>query len=56
MAACSWCSRIRLADGSWKALDEALPANKISDIQAMSQITHGICEDCYDQVERPIPA
>ena len=56
MAACSWCNRIRIADGSWKALDIALPAYTISDIQTMSQITHGICEDCYEQVNTSIPA
>ena len=48
--ACSWCNKIRLGEGPWQEFDEALPGRSIGDIQAMPQVSHGICRVCYDRV------
>ena len=42
---------VRFFTGLWKEVGDVLPRYTITDIQAMSKITHGICNECYDQIE-----
>lgn len=48
--ACSWCNKIRIGDGSWEEIENALPGYSANEIQAMTRVSYGICSDCYDQV------
>jgi len=44
VAVCSWCLRLRDADGKWSNL------NGRAEHPKGPRITHGICPDCYDMV------
>lgn len=47
---CSWCSRVRLPDGLWVAIEQAM--EKYEDLlgDRVPGLTHGICEDCLSEM------
>ena len=42
---CSWCRRTRTSKG-WVEVDEAVRTLGLFSMDALPQITHGMCEDC----------
>jgi len=47
---CSWCGRVRLPEGSWVAIEEAMERYEDLHGPAVPGLTHGICEYCLTQM------
>ncbi len=47
---CGWCKKLRLPDGRWAEVEEAIRSLGLFDAYPVPQISHGICPDCYDRV------
>jgi PAS domain S-box-containing protein len=47
---CAWCKKIRTDDGHWYEIEDYFAKEKIS------QITHGICDDCAQQLRQRDPS
>jgi len=47
---CSMCKKVALADGRWLEIEEALRTMRLFEGEALPQITHGLCEVCFDEV------
>jgi hypothetical protein len=50
---CGWCKRV--ATPEWLEIEEAIPRLRLFEQDAMPRITHGICEDCKEQIVAAIP-
>lgn len=50
LVACSWCKRVS-ADGAWVEIEEALERLKIFEAERVSDISHGMCEACVEEME-----
>ena len=52
---CSWCKRVRIPDGTWVEIEQALDTfglfQEFSDLPAL---THGICESCERALARDL--
>lgn len=51
LTACAWCERIRL-DGRWVDAARAIAQLRTYEWERPPQFTHGICEACFEEVER----
>ena len=49
LRACSWCKRIEVA-GSWLEVEEAVARLGLFERAPLPQLTHGMCEPCYETV------
>lgn len=47
---CSWCKRVDVS-GIWQELDIAVERLRLFERDAMPQITHAMCAECYARVE-----
>lgn len=47
---CSWCKKVYLPDHGWVEMEEAIRALDLFGRPAMPQITHAICDSCYNFV------
>jgi phosphoserine phosphatase RsbU/P len=47
LSVCSYCKRMRAADGSWGSLERYIEQH------SKAEFSHGVCPDCYDRVLRP---
>ncbi|MDX2185580.1 MAG: hypothetical protein SFV32_01505 [Opitutaceae bacterium] len=45
---CSWCKRMRDSSGAWVEIDDAVRDLRLMQEGPIPQITHGMCERCYD--------
>lgn len=43
---CSWCKRVRCADGTWLDIEDAMPLVRPFSSNKVPHITHGMCADC----------
>lgn len=46
---CGWCNRVDVA-GAWLELEEAMPRLGILEEAAPPDLTHGICEACFEKM------
>lgn len=46
LAICSYCKRIRDADGAW------IPLDRYVESRSQARFSHGVCPECYDQYLR----
>jgi hypothetical protein len=46
---CSWCKKVDTRWG-WCEAEEAVVRLGLFEAQALPDITHGICQDCYERV------
>lgn len=44
---CSMCKKIKIDESHWVEIEEALARLKLFEAEAMPQLTHGVCPDCY---------
>ena len=51
IAMCSWCNRIRLADGTWAEVGEGVARLRLFERLSMPAITHGMCAGCLAAIE-----
>ena len=51
---CSWCKRIRAGEGLWYEVEEAVPILGLFEVDKVPQLSHGMCEECYEVVMRTI--
>ncbi|MCX8012650.1 MAG: hypothetical protein N3A64_05820 [Desulfobacterota bacterium] len=51
LRSCSWCKKIFL-DGSWLEVEEAVAQRQIFHHPFLPPITHGICEQCYENMTK----
>jgi hypothetical protein len=56
LVACSWCVKIKLPDGRFVEIDEAVDAMGLFGDGAIPRLTHGICSACRGSLGRPSPA
>jgi hypothetical protein len=56
LPACGWCMRVRLADGSWVEIEEAVSALALFESEVLPQLSHGMCPSCYDAMDRALGA
>lgn len=47
---CSWCKQVKLADGRWAEVEEAMHALHLFQQPEMPGLTHGMCPACAEQV------
>ena len=50
---CAWCTRI-LAGDTWITFDEGIARLGLLEAAAVPQLTHGICPECYSQMQAMI--
>ena len=46
LAMCAWCQRVRLPDGTWAEIEDAVSSLPMFMGESVPRITHGICESC----------
>ncbi len=46
---CGWCNRFDVA-GAWLEMEDALPRLQLMEYPDARMMTHGICEDCLEQM------
>jgi len=49
---CSWCNRVKIGEGDWREVEDALEALQLFDEEKMPQLSHGMCNDCYGNISR----
>ena len=47
LAVCSYCKRMRAADGSWAPLERYIERH------SKAEVSHGVCPECYEKVLKP---
>jgi hypothetical protein len=47
LAVCSYCRRIRQADGDWGSLERYIEQ------RSKAEFSHGVCPDCYERHLKP---
>ncbi len=47
---CSWCQRVRLTDGTWVPVEEAVERMQYLQAASFPRVTHGICLTCMTGV------
>jgi hypothetical protein len=47
---CSWCGRVALPDGRWVAVERAMEEHGALQQAEAPSLTHGMCEQCADQM------
>jgi hypothetical protein len=47
---CSMCKKIAVSDTEWVEVESAIIKLKIFEKEQMPQLTHGLCQSCYDKV------
>ncbi|MGF1677686.1 MAG: hypothetical protein ACFCUX_00665, partial [Candidatus Methylacidiphilales bacterium] len=49
---CAWCNRIDSGSGSgeWVEIEDAVERLGLFELQEVPQLTHGICEACFDSM------
>ncbi len=52
---CSWCKRVDV-HGRWAEVEDAVRELGLLEAAQPPGITHGICEDCYRQIEAAVAA
>lgn len=50
LVACAWCERVRL--DSWTESEEALRKLRTYEWPEPPRFSHGVCDDCFDQLLR----
>jgi hypothetical protein len=48
---CSWCKRILVSDDQWVEVEEAVTQLELFHLDALPDLTHGVCPDCYVKVK-----
>jgi len=48
---CSWCNRINLS-GKWLEIDAAISSLELFEQPSLPQISHGMCEVCFESVSK----
>lgn len=51
MEVCSWCKRVRADEGGWQFPEDAYRELEQLITNEAFEITHGMCEDCYERLE-----
>lgn len=51
---CSWCKKIRTDDGVWHEVEVAVPLLGLFELDEVPQLSHGMCEKCYEVVMQTI--
>jgi hypothetical protein len=46
---CGWCNRF-FADGEWREMEEAFPRLRLLEYPEQQQLTHGMCERCFERM------
>ncbi len=47
---CSWCKQVKLADGRWVEVEEAMRVLQLFQQAALPGLSHGLCAVCAEQV------
>ena len=47
---CSWCKKIWVPTGQWEEIEEAVKSLDLFASDQLPQLTHGICDSCYELV------
>lgn len=47
---CGWCKRVRLDDGTWVEVEQAVQSMRLFTLDPLPGITHGICPECFAEV------
>ncbi len=47
---CSYCKDIQVSDEEWQPTEQAVKTLQLFERDALPQLTHGVCPDCYDEV------
>lgn len=54
VVACSWCKKIKTGEGLWYEVEDAVPILGLFELVEVPQLSHGMCEKCYEVVMRTI--
>ncbi len=49
---CSWCKKICISTGQWIEIEAAVKSLDLFASDELPQLTHGICESCYELVRQ----
>lgn len=51
---CSWCNKIKITENVWHEVEQAAQILKLFDLNPSPQISHGMCEGCYEAMTAKI--
>ena len=51
---CGWCKRMDIEGERWGELEEAVNTLRLFEYKALPQITHGMCNQCFDDIARKL--
>lgn len=49
---CSWCKRVRVNENNWVEVEDAIEKMGLFSVQVLPQLTHGMCQKCYEYVRK----
>lgn len=49
---CSWCKRFDVGQENWEEIEKAVNSLGFFENNGLPQLTHGMCQSCYEQVRR----
>lgn len=52
LRACAWCNRIDAGGDEWKEVEVAVERLGLFETDLMPQLTHTICGDCFEKMNR----
>lgn len=56
LVVCSWCVKVKLSDGQFVEIDDAVDAMGLFRDAPIPRVTHGICTACRGRLKRPSPS
>lgn len=48
---CAWCKKVRIENGNWGEVEEAVSRLGLFESMALPDLIHGVCDACLEQVE-----
>jgi hypothetical protein len=54
LVSCAWCARLRVTEGEWVEVEEAMRILDPFEQQVMPRLSHGMCPDCFAAMTRRV--
>lgn len=51
---CSWCGKINIGKNNWQEIEDAVKILGLFESDALPQVSHGMCSDCYQIMSRKL--
>jgi hypothetical protein len=54
VVACSWCNKLQTGSDLWQEPEDAVEALSLFETQLVPELSHGMCEPCYESVMQKV--